>query len=78
MTVGETAQTDETAFFDLMDREIKPALERIPSIARINLIGGQEREIQVNVNAERMNAYGFSISAVYFLSVDSQIEKAAG
>jgi HAE1 family hydrophobic/amphiphilic exporter-1 len=55
ITVGATAQMDETAFLDLLDKEIKPLLERIPGIARINLIGGQEREIQVNVNAERVS-----------------------
>jgi HAE1 family hydrophobic/amphiphilic exporter-1 len=78
MTVGATAQMDETAFFNLMDREVKPALERIPGIARINLIGGQEREIQVNVNAERMNAYGLSISAVCEMLESSNLDFPAG
>jgi HAE1 family hydrophobic/amphiphilic exporter-1 len=64
MTIGATAQMDETAFYDLVDKEIKPMLERIPGIARINLIGGQEREIQVNINAERMSAYGLSMSEI--------------
>ena len=53
-------------------------LERIPGIARINLTGGQEREIQVNVNAERMNAYGLSISAVCELLKSSNLDFPAG
>ncbi|MDR1381145.1 MAG: efflux RND transporter permease subunit [Tannerella sp.] len=64
MTIGATASMDETVFFDLVDREIKPMLERIPGVGNVNLTGGQEREIQINLNRERMSAYGLSILEV--------------
>ena len=64
MTIGATAKMDETVFFDLMDREIKPMPERIPGVGNVNLTGGQEREIQINLNSERMSAYNLSILEV--------------
>ena len=64
MTIGATAKMEETVFFDLMDREIKPMPERIPGVGNVNLTGGQEREIQINLNSERMSAYNLSILEV--------------
>jgi HAE1 family hydrophobic/amphiphilic exporter-1 len=78
MTIGATAQMDETTFFDLIDKEIRPMLERIPGMARVNLIGGQEREIQINLNEERMNAYGLSILEVSNLLVTSNLDFPTG
>jgi HAE1 family hydrophobic/amphiphilic exporter-1 len=39
-------------------------LERIPGVGNVGLTGGQEREIQINLNSERMSAYGLSILEV--------------
>ncbi|KAA6338888.1 Multidrug resistance protein MdtC [termite gut metagenome] len=78
MTIGATSRMEETEFCDLMDNEIKPRLERIPGIGSINLIGGQEREIQVNLNEERMSAYGLSIREVSNLLVTSNLDFPTG
>ncbi|MDR1201783.1 MAG: efflux RND transporter permease subunit [Tannerellaceae bacterium] len=78
MTIGSTAQMDETAFYDLIDKEVKPMLERIQGVARVNLIGGQEREIQININEERMSAYGLSIVDVSNTLVALNLDFPAG
>src|SRR3954454_15410028 len=48
MTLSASSKLDEAAFFDLMDKRVGPLLSRVPGVAQVNLIGGQEREIQVN------------------------------
>jgi HAE1 family hydrophobic/amphiphilic exporter-1 len=78
MTIGATSRMDETAFYDLMDKEIKPMLERIPGIGSVSLTGGQEREIQVNLNEERMSAYGLSILEVSNLLLTSNLDFPTG
>lgn len=78
ITIGAVANMEETAFYDLVNNEIKPALERIQGVGRITLIGGQEREIQVNINEERINAYGLSILDVSNVLVNSNLDFPTG
>jgi HAE1 family hydrophobic/amphiphilic exporter-1 len=78
MTIGSTARMDETAFYDLIDKEVKPMLERIQGVARVTLIGGQEREIQININEGRMNAYGLSIVEVSTALAAANLDFPAG
>jgi HAE1 family hydrophobic/amphiphilic exporter-1 len=78
MTIGATGNMDETEFYDLIDHEIKPALESISGVAQVTLIGGNEREIQVNINKERMAAYGLSILDVSNVLINSNLDFPAG
>ncbi|UKJ09032.1 efflux RND transporter permease subunit [Solitalea lacus] len=64
MTLAATAKMDGPQLYDLMDKRIQPALSRIQGVAQVNLIGGQEREIQVSINADRLKAYNLSILQV--------------
>jgi HAE1 family hydrophobic/amphiphilic exporter-1 len=66
-----TEKMDEVAFYDLVDKEISTVLSRVPGVAQVNITGGQE-EIQINLDAVRMQAYGLcSTSATkYFTLTD--------
>lgn len=61
MSVGASSTLPPTEFFDLMDDQIKPALSQLEGVAQVNLIGGQEREIRVNVQKDKLEQYGISI-----------------
>src|SRR5690606_849721 len=47
-------------FYDLMDKQIQPLLSRVNGVAQVTITGGQEREIQVNMNAAKLEAYNLS------------------
>lgn len=64
VTLSATAKLDEASFFDLMDKRIGPVISRVPGVAQVNLIGGQEREIQVSFDAARLEANGLSVLQV--------------
>ncbi len=49
---------------ELVDREIKEPLSRIQGVAGVNILGGEKREIQVNLSKERLKGYGLSITDV--------------
>lgn len=78
MTIGAVANMSETEFYDLIDHEIKPALERISGVAQVTLIGGSEREIQVNLNEERMAAYALSILDISNVLINSNLDSPTG
>ncbi|GAB2527668.1 efflux RND transporter permease subunit [Spirosoma aerophilum] len=64
LRMGLTANLAPTQLYDLMDDKIKPQLSNVPGVGQISIIGGSEREIQVNVNQEKLRAYGLSIGQV--------------
>lgn len=61
MTLSATANMDSKTFYDLVDKKIQPLLSRIPGVAQVTLIGGQEREIQINIDPKKLDAYKLSI-----------------
>ncbi len=64
LRMGVTADLSPTELFDLIDDELKPQLSNVPGVGQVNLIGGNERQIQVNVDSEKLKAYGVSIVQV--------------
>src|SRR5262249_52388263 len=49
---------------DLADNVIQYRLAQVPGVGQVNVTGGDVREIQVNVDKDRLAAYGMSISDV--------------
>lgn len=59
-----TSNLSDSKFYDIIKDEIKPQIQQISGIGEINLIGGQEREIQVNINKNKLDYYGLSILSI--------------
>jgi HAE1 family hydrophobic/amphiphilic exporter-1 len=78
MTIGANGEMDEVAFYDLMDKKIAPVLSRVAGVAQINIIGGQEREIQVNLDALEMQGYGLSVPQVQQVILSSNLDFPTG
>jgi HAE1 family hydrophobic/amphiphilic exporter-1 len=64
MRLGATSKLDETAFSDLFENRIEPELARIEGVARVELVGADQREIRVNVRPEMLDHYKLSILQV--------------
>ncbi|SEW40552.1 hydrophobic/amphiphilic exporter-1, HAE1 family [Chitinophaga sp. YR573] len=64
MQLTATSSMDNAKFYDIVKDEIKPQFQQIAGVGEITLIGGQEREIQINVNREKLEYYGISIAQV--------------
>lgn len=78
MTIGANGKMDEVAFYDLIDKKIAPVLSRVTGVAQVNIIGGQEREIQVNLDAVKMQGYGLSIPQVKQVILSSNLDFPTG
>ncbi|MFL9845594.1 efflux RND transporter permease subunit [Flavobacterium rhizosphaerae] len=61
---GVTASLAPRELYDLVDSELRPILQNVEGVGQVTIIGGDEREIQVNVNQDRLRAYGLSIPVV--------------
>lgn len=78
MTMAASADMDEAAFYDLMDKRIAPVLSRVDGVAKINLIGGQEREIQVSIDASKLEGYNLSLLQVQNAILSSNLDFPTG
>lgn len=78
VTISATGNLDEAAFYDLMDKRVGPVISRVPGVAQVNLIGGQEREIKVNLNASKLEAYGLSVLQVQQAILASNLDFPTG
>ncbi len=48
--------------YDLIDREIKQRLERLPGIARVDINGAAPNEVEIAVDPDRLTAHGLSLN----------------
>lgn len=78
LSLATTANMDDAAFYDLIDKRIQPVLSRVPGVAQVNLIGGQEREIQVSIDASKLQGYGLSILQVQQAILSSNLDFPTG
>ncbi|HTJ11991.1 MAG TPA: efflux RND transporter permease subunit [Dinghuibacter sp.] len=64
ITLSATANMEATKLYDIVNQKIQPMLSRLPGMAQATLVGGEEREIQINVNAQKLEAYKLSLAQV--------------
>lgn len=78
VTLSATSNLDDATFYDLIDKQVQPILSRLPGVAQVNLIGGQEREIQVNIDATKLEGYNLSILQVQQSILSSNLDFPTG
>ncbi len=78
MRLGVSATMAPTDLYDLVDNKIAPALAKIPGVAQVNVLGGQEREIRVNINEEKLAAYGLGLLQISQAISNSNIDFPTG
>lgn len=57
---------------------IRKRLENVPGVGRVDLVGGAEREIQIEVDVDRLQAYNLSIQDVIQSVSSANVEVPAG
>lgn len=78
VTIAATAAMSNKEFYDLLDKKIEPIISRVPGVAQVNLVGGQEREIQVNIDQNKLEGYGLSILQVQQTIISSNLDFPTG
>ncbi|MCE1189667.1 MAG: efflux RND transporter permease subunit, partial [Ignavibacteria bacterium] len=61
MKLAVTSEISPTDFYQLVDDRIKPELSKIQGMGQVTLLGGTKREINVNLDANKLHAYNISI-----------------
>lgn len=60
LNIGATSILPATEFYDLLKYRIQSDLAKLEGVGEISIIGGNEREIRVNLDARKLEAYQLS------------------
>lgn len=64
LRLGISANLDGRALYDLIDLQIKPQISNVAGVGQVTLIGASKREITVNLDRQKLSAYGLTIGQV--------------
>jgi hypothetical protein len=78
MNLSVTSKMSEKELYDLLDKKIQPIFSRVKGVAQVTMVGGQEKEIQVNIHPEKLEGYGLSIAQVQQVIAASNLDFPTG
>ena len=64
LRVSLTGQMPPRELYQFLKDRLKPRLEQVDGVSAVTIIGGQEREIRVELDNQKLNAYGISVLQV--------------
>lgn len=64
LKMGVSSDMPSREFYQFLKDEIEPAFAKIEGVGRVSLVGGDVREIRINLDAQKVRAYGLSIARV--------------
>jgi HAE1 family hydrophobic/amphiphilic exporter-1 len=76
--MGVTSNLEPTAFCSLADNTIKNSFNQVKGISSVNIIGGNQREIQVNLFQDKLAAYKLTAADVANAVITSNQDFPAG
>ncbi len=64
LKAGVSSDMPSREFYQFLKDEIEPAFGKIEGVGQVNLVGGDVREIRINLDGQKVRAYGLSIAQV--------------
>ncbi len=64
MMLSVSGDMDDISLKDRAENDIKPALEKVAGVASVTVSGGKTRQINVELDQDKLNALGLSVSQV--------------
>jgi len=64
LTIAVSGARSQKEISQIVDKQIKQALETVQNVGEVSFTGDRHREIQLLLNEDRMNAYGLTVDQV--------------
>jgi len=62
LRVRLASQSDLTGAYDMLDREFKKRIERLPGVARVEISGAPPSEVEIAIKPDRLTAHQLSLN----------------
>ncbi|WP_116789500.1 efflux RND transporter permease subunit [Flavobacterium psychrotrophum] len=64
ISAGVTAELPPRQLYDMVDKNLRPLLQNVSGVGAVNIIGGDERTVKINIFQDKLKGYGLSITRV--------------
>lgn len=78
LRMGVSADMDSRELYQFVKDKIQPQLSRVPGVGQVALVGGEEREIKVNLDLQKLRSFGLSITQVTQMIKASNVDFPTG
>lgn len=82
LKLSVTGNVSGPAFYDVVKNRVLPEIAQVKGVAQISILGGEEREIKINISSARLEQYGLSLlqisQAVQTANLDFPTGKVTG
>ncbi len=78
LIIGVSSNLEPIQVRTIIDKQVKNRIERIPGVASLDIRGGLDREVHVNLNPEKIKALGLPIDRLLDLLKEENITLPAG
>jgi hydrophobic/amphiphilic exporter-1 (mainly G- bacteria), HAE1 family len=78
LRLGVHGKIAPTKLYQIVKDHVKPMLSKLNGVGQVSIIGGEEREIKVNIDRGKLSSYKLSIGQVYAAIGNSNLEYATG
>ena len=78
ISLAVRSSLSEKELYDLLDKKVQPVFSRINGVAKVDMIGGEQREIQVSVDPKKLEGYGLTIGQVQQVIATSNLDFPTG
>lgn len=78
LKLSVTGTIPPTELYQLTSNQLTQQLAKLKGVGQISIVGGNEREIRININKSKLDAYKISISQIYQAVMASNVELPTG
>lgn len=78
LRIGAVSNISDKEFYQFIKETVKPRISRLEGVGNFALIGGTEREIQINADKNKLESYGISILEILETVKRSNLDFPAG
>ncbi|MDD3620103.1 MAG: efflux RND transporter permease subunit, partial [Desulfobulbaceae bacterium] len=76
--LGVTGDLDPVELTEFIEDQIRYRFARIPGVAQVDIFGGYNREVRIELDPERINAFGLPLDVILGAIRDANLDLPAG
>lgn len=78
LRLSASGNLEPTELYNLVDQQIKPIISNVPGVGTVNIVGGNEREIEIEFDNDKLTSFGMTAAMVNQLIAASNISFPVG
>lgn len=78
MKISVTAKSESRQLYEIVEQRIVPKLSKLAGVANVGMMGGEERQVRVNIDRKKIESFGLDAQQVLNAIETSNLDFPAG